>query len=82
MDLQLSYLSLGPLQFKNLEKNYFKPSQTKFKRADTRHTRDVARDAFAACRTTRLVRARRGPPPTAGPSTTLKPLCQGTIDAA
>jgi hypothetical protein len=80
--LQLFYLSLGPLQFKNLEKNCCKPSQTKFNRVDTRHTRDIVRDVVAAHRTARLVRARRGPPPTAGPSVVLKPLCPGTVDAA
>jgi hypothetical protein len=80
--LQLFYLSLGPLQFKNLEKNCFKQSQTKFNRVDTRHTRDVVRDAVAAHRTARLVRARRGLPPTAGPSVVLMPLCPGTVHAA
>jgi hypothetical protein len=33
IDLQLSYLLLGPLQFKNLEKNLFKQSQTKFRQS-------------------------------------------------
>jgi hypothetical protein len=50
-DLQLWYRMFVTLQFKNLEKNCFKPSQKKFKRADTRHPRNVARDAVAACRT-------------------------------
>jgi hypothetical protein len=49
-DLQLWYTMFVTLQFKNLEKNCFKPRQTKFKRADTRHPRDVARDAITVRR--------------------------------
>jgi hypothetical protein len=81
IDLQLSYLSLGLLQFKNLQKNWFKQSQMKFKRADPRHTRDVAHDAVAARRPARLVRARRGPPPTAGLCVVPWSLCSGTVNA-
>jgi hypothetical protein len=52
-----------------------------FKMSQPRHTRDVVRDAVTARRPARLCAHTEVPPPTAGPCTMLRSLCQGTVDA-